>query len=196
MKRRSKWFLKLLTVGSVLPVLLFQSAGSLRGGTKEVAQDNIVGTWTLSIRYTGSTDSFTDAPKQASGPAKGTGVEFNTSKSKHNGEWITAHFTSFRATNSPPDNLSFSFHQTGEQVAGTYFAPKGRQKVSGTLKGKNLSFCVAVTNNIGERITGRFTGELLSSEKIKGTVTFDAKSFVDIAETKLSPAKSKGEFSE
>ena len=177
-------------------MLLFQSAGSLRGDSKEIAQNNIAGTWSLSIRYTGGKVSSSDAPKGASGPANGKDVSFNTSASKNVGEWITARFTCFRATNPPPDNLSFSLQQEGEKVAGIYSAPKGRQKVSGTMKGRDVSFSVAVTNNIGERITGRFTGELLSSGKMEGTVTYDANSFFDVAEARFGPAKSKGEFRE
>ncbi|MCI0541304.1 MAG: hypothetical protein L0Z50_39395 [Verrucomicrobiales bacterium] len=193
MKTRSKSYLKLLTVGCVLSALLFQSARSLRGDTKEIAQNkfNIAGTWSLSIRYTGGDDRFTDAPKRASGPVKGAGVPFNTSASKSVSEWITARFISFRATNPPPGNLGLSLQQEGEKVAGTYSAPKGRQKVSGTLKGNDVSFSVALTNDVGERITGRFTGELLSSGKMEGTVTYDAKTFFDVAETRLGPAKSK-----
>ena len=57
-----------------------------------------------------------------------------------------------------------------------------------------MSFNVSVTNNVGERITGRFTGEVLSSGRMEGTVTYDLKSFFDVTETRLGPAKSKREF--
>jgi hypothetical protein len=148
----------------------------------------------LSIRYPGGDDRSTDAPKRASGTAKGKDVSFSAPATNNVGEWITARFISIRVTDPPPDNLSFTLKQEGEKVAGTYTAPRGRQKVSGTVKGKDVSFNISVTNNVGERISGRFTGEVLSSSKMEGTVTYDLKSFFDVTETRLGPARSKGEF--
>ena len=132
MKTNSKSPLNPLTAGCVLAVLLFHSAGSVRGETEETIdkttsassggapatatatqQNNITGTWNFSIRYTGGDDRSTYALKRVSGPAKG----------------------------------------------------------------KDVSFSVAAANNVGEQITARFTGEVLSSGKMEGTVTLDLKSF-------------------
>ena len=77
-------------------------------------------------------------------------------------------------------------------MAGTYFAPRGRQKVSRVVDGNDVSLSVAATNKSGERITGRLTGEVLSTEKMEGTVTYDFTRFFDAAETRLGPAKSNG----
>ena len=79
-------------------------------------------------------------------------------------------------------------------MTGTYSAPGVRQKVSGAVKGKNVSFSDAVTNNVGEQITPRFTGEVLSSGKMEGTVTLDLKSFFKAAERGPAPAKINREF--
>src|SRR6266542_3953051 len=53
---------------------------------------------------------------------------------------------------------------------------------------------IAVTNNVGEQITARFAGEVLSSGKMEGTVTLDLTSILKVTETGRGPAKSKGEF--
>ncbi len=91
-------------------------------------------------------------------------------------------------------SLTLTLKQEGEELTGTYSAPGVRQKVSGAVNGKNVSFNVSVTNNVGERIIVRFTGEVLSSGKMEGTVTLDLKSFFNAAERELGPAKINREF--
>ena len=213
MKTDSKSLLNPLTAGCVLAVLLFHSAGSVRGETEETfdktnsassggtpatatatQQNNITGTWNFSVRYTGGDDRSTYELKRVSGPAKGKDVSFSAPATNNVGAWITARFTSFRVTDPPPGNLTLTLKQEGEDVTGTYSAPGVRQKVSGAVKGKSVSFSVAVTNNVGEQITARFTGEVLSSGKMEGTVTYNPKSFFDVKEIGRGPAKSKGEF--
>lgn len=213
MKTDSKSLLNRLTAGCVLAVLLFHSEGSVRGETEETLdkttsassggtpatttatqQDNITGTWNFSIHYTGEDDRSTYELKRVSGPAKGKDVSSSAPATSNVGSWITARFISFRVIDPPPGNLTLTLKQEGEAVTGTYSAPGVRQKVSGAVKEKNTSFSVAVTNNVGEQITARFRGEVLSSGKMEGTVTLDLKSFFNATETGRGPAKSKGEL--
>lgn len=72
-------------------------------------------------------------------------------------------------------------------MTGTYSSPDVRHKVSGAVKGNGVSFSAAVTNNAGEKITARFTGEILSPSKMEGTVTFDPQSFFN--GTGIGPAR-------
>jgi hypothetical protein len=183
MKTNSKSFLNLLTVGCVLAVMLFHSAGSVHGDTEETQQNNITGTWNLSIRYTGGDVRSTYALKRVSGPAKGKDMSLSAAATNNVGEWITAHFISFRVMDPPPGNLTFTLKQEGEKVTGAFSGLGGRQKVSGTVKGEKVSLSAAVTNNVGEQITARFNGEVLSSSKMEGTVTFDPKSSFSVTGT-------------
>src|SRR6266545_3741046 len=160
MKTDSKSLLNPLTAGCVLAVLLFHSAGSVRGETEETfdktnsassggtpatatttQQNNITGTWNFSIRYTGGDDRSTYALKRVSGPAKGKDVSFSVAATNNVSGWIIARFISFRVMDPPPGNLTLTLKQEGEEVTGTYSAPGVRQKVSGAVQEIGRASC-------------------------------------------------------
>ncbi len=211
MKTDSKSLLNPLPAGCVLAVLLFHSAGSVRGETEEAIdktasassggtpataattqQNNITGTWNFSIRYTGEDDRSTYELKRVSSPAKGKDVSFSAPATNNVGAWITARFISFRVTDPPPGDLTLTLKQEGEKVTGTFSGLGGLQKVSGVVKGKDVSFSVAVTNNAGEQITASFKGEVPSSSRMEGKVAFDLKSSFNV--TGPGPARINREF--
>src|SRR6266542_1790308 len=143
MQTETNLVLKHSALGSVLAVMLLQSAVSLcaqtrvaidktisasSGGTPVTAtttqQNDITGTWNLSIRYSGGDDGSTHALKRISGPAKGKDV----AATNNVGEWITARFISFRVMDPPPGNLTFMLKQEGEKVTGTFSGLGGLQQ--------------------------------------------------------------------
>lgn len=112
MKTNPKSFLNLLTVGCILAVLLLPSAGSVRGDTEKNQQDNITGTWKVSIRYTGGNDHSTPALQGVSSPAKGRGL--SSAPTNNVGQWINARFIAFRE-NAPPPVISASCSRRKER---------------------------------------------------------------------------------
>ncbi|MCW5559380.1 MAG: hypothetical protein KIT22_16315 [Verrucomicrobiae bacterium] len=210
MRKETNSILKQSALGCVLTVMLLHSAGRLyaqarvgidkptadsSGGAQVTAtpaeQNDITGTWKFSIRYTGPDDRATDAPRRTSGPAKGKAVSSEAVAARNGAGWITAQFTSFRITHPLRDSLTLMLKQDGEKVTGTLSGLGDLQKVSGDVKGKEVLLSVAMTNNDGEQITARFTGEVPSSGKMEGTFTFDPKGLFNItgkSPKRVSPA--------
>ena len=200
MQTETNSVLKQSALGCVLALMLLQGSlcaqtrvgvdktVSASGGTPVTAsttqQNDITGTWNLSIRYTGGDDRSNHVLKRkAKNVSPSRDMSPGLAAPNNVGQWITARFIAVRVQEPRPGNLTFVLKQEGEKVTGTYSAPGGRQKLTGTVKGKDVSFSVAVTNNAGEQITAHFTGEVPSPSKVEGTVTFDPRSLFNVTGT-------------
>ena len=70
-------------------------------------------------------------------------------------------------------DLSCTFTQTGDQLAGTCDGPMGMVKVTGKISEKTVSFSFQSQYN-GNPLTMTYTGTLASEAKITGKVNVDA----------------------
>ena len=64
---------------------------------------------------------------------------------------------------------SFVFQQTGEKLTGTYTGMLGTAKLNGTVKGDQVEFSFAVSQD-GQSGTVTYKGSIVSATKMKGTV--------------------------
>jgi len=67
---------------------------------------------------------------------------------------------------------TFVLKQDGEKVSGAYSGPLHEANITGTVKGDTAVISVAGTNNQGEPLTVTYTGKIVSSTKMTGTLDF------------------------
>src|SRR5262245_5310246 len=69
-----------------------------------------------------------------------------------------------------PIKMTFALKQTGEKLTGDYSGPMGPQKVTGSVKGKQVVFGWEAEGNGGVRYLVAFKGTIESATKMTGTV--------------------------
>lgn len=67
---------------------------------------------------------------------------------------------------------TYVLKQGGEKVTGSYSGLGGPATVTGTVRSTDVVLSVTVKNSGGDPITARFSGKLVSSTRMAGTVTF------------------------
>jgi hypothetical protein len=84
---------------------------------------------------------------------------------------------------------TFVFKQAGEKLTGTCSGPLGTADVTGTVKGDSAAFAFTGKNNQGEPITVDYTGKIVSTTKMTGTVDFHKGPPVEFTATKNATKK-------
>jgi hypothetical protein len=84
---------------------------------------------------------------------------------------VTGTWTADVHTDAGSGTPTFVFKQTGEDLSGTYSGALGEAKLTGTVKGTDITWSFKANAN-GDDVTVTYKGTLDGDTKMKGTIDF------------------------